>query len=310
VTQRQNRRVAAVIAAFNPDNDLLDNAGAIRLQVDELVVVDDASTSAAARTIFDELRNQGVAVVQQPTNSGIAAALNRGIAELSSPRPPDFILTFDQDSLPVAEYVSRALATYDAASASGLKVGLICAESFSGHKVPVQGLSNGFAEAFDPMQSGYVIPASTFSAIGDFDAGFFIDCVDSEFTARARAAGFSILLGEGCEVAHRLGARIPAKLWGRPVRLGGSELSFNYYSPFRMYYIMRNGTTLVRRYWRSNPTWILRRLGEESKAQLLRFSFSPDRKDLALAAWEGFMDACRGKQGRISQELVNRFKTR
>jgi rhamnosyltransferase len=308
VTERHNRRVAAVIAAFNPDDDLLSNAAAIKRQVDELVIVDDSSTSPAASAIFDQLQGPGIQVVRQPANSGIAAALNRGVAELRM--APDFILTFDQDSLPTEDYVSCALDTYDRATASGVKVGFICPESFSGHKVPTQGLSKGFAEAFDPMQSGFMIPSSTLTAIGNFDAGFFIDCVDSEFTARARAAGYNIIVGKGCEVGHRLGARIPAKVWGRPVRLRGVEVSFNYYSPFRMYYIMRNGTTLVRRYWRSNPAWILRRLTEDFKAQLLRFSFSPDRKYLAMAAWQGFLDACSGKQGRISQELLNRVSAR
>jgi rhamnosyltransferase len=308
VTERHNRRVAAVIAAYNPDDDLLGNATAISQQVDELVVVDDSSTSPTSPAIFEQLRARGIAVLHQPGNSGIAAALNRGMAELSV--APDFILTFDQDSLPVEDYVSRALDTYERATTSGLKVGFVCPESFSGHKVPTQGLSNGFPEAFDPMQSGFVIPASTFTAIGNFDAGFFIDCVDSEFTARARAAGYSVIVGGGCEVGHQLGARIPAKVLGRPIRLRGFEVSFNYYSPFRMYYIMRNGTTLVRRYWRTNPAWILRRLAEEFKAQLLRFSFSPDRKYLTIAAWEGFLDSCRGKQGRISQELVNRVSAR
>lgn len=308
MTERHNRRVAAVIAAYNPDDDLLGNATAISQQVDELVVVDDSSTSPISPAIFEQLRARGITVLHQPGNSGIAAALNRGMAELSV--APDFVLTFDQDSLPVEDYVSRALDTYERATTSGLKVGFVCPESFSGHKVPTQGLSNGFPEAFDPMQSGFVIPASTFTAIGNFDAGFFIDCVDSEFTARARAAGYSVIVGSGCEVGHQLGARIPAKVLGRPIRLRGFEVSFNYYSPFRMYYIMRNGTTLVRRYWRTNPAWILRRLAEEFKAQLLRFSFSPDRKYLTIAAWEGFLDSCRGKQGRISQELVNRVSAR
>lgn len=308
MTERHNKRVAAVIAAFNPDDDLLVNAAAIRRQVDELVVVDDCSSSPTAAAIFEQLQERGIQVVHQPTNSGIAASLNRGMAELRV--TPDFILTFDQDSLPVEDYVPRALDTYEQATSSGLKVGFVSPESFSGHKVPTQGLSKGFPEAFDPMQSGFFIPSSTLAAIGNFDAGFFIDCVDSEFTARARAARYHVIVGNGCEVGHRLGVRIPAKIGRRLLHLRGVELSFNYYSPFRMYYIMRNGTTLVRRYWRSNPAWIVRRLAEDFKAQILRFSFSPDRKYLAMAAWQGFLDACSGKQGRISQELLNRVSAR
>ncbi|MET3919692.1 glycosyltransferase [Arthrobacter sp. UYEF20] len=310
MTERRQRRIAAVIAAFNPDDDLLANAAAIRAQVDELVVVDDCSADPAAAGILARLQQQGVMVLAMPRNSGIAAALNRGVEELEATTAPEFILTFDQDSLPVAGYVDNALASYLLATAAGRRVGFVSAESFSGHRVPALGKTDGLAEAFDPMQSGFFIPVSTFAAIGRFDSGFFIDCVDSEFTARVRAAGYSVLIGAGCAVDHRLGARLPATVFGRPLRLKGSALSFNYYSPFRMYYIVRNGTTLIRRYWRRNPSWLLRRLVEESKAQLLRFAFSPDRGSLAIAAWHGFRDSSRGREGQISNELVNRFRAR
>ncbi|MDP9905087.1 MULTISPECIES: glycosyltransferase [Arthrobacter] len=304
------RRTAAVIAAFNPDDELLTNAESIATQVDELIVVDDCSTSPASEQIFDHLAGNGTKVLRLDNNSGIAAALNRGLEELESTSRPDFVLTFDQDSLPVPDYVSSALATYDRATAEGQKVGFVSAETFSGHQVPVLGASHGFPEAFDPMQSGFFIPMTTLADVGNFESGFFIDCVDSEFTARVRAAGYSILIGAGCEVGHRLGARLPAKVLGRPLRLRGNDLSFNYYSPFRMYYIMRNGTTLARRYWRRNPAWVIRRMLEDAKAQLLRFAFSPDRRYLAIAAWEGLIDSCRGRQGRISQDLLNRIQPR
>lgn len=310
MNERRQRRIAAVIAAFNPDDDLLANAAAIRAQVDELVVVDDCSSAPAAAGIFSRLGEQGVTVLAMPRNAGIAAALNRGVEELQSTTSPEFILTFDQDSLPVADYVDNALATYERAIAGGERVGFVSAQSFSGHAVPDLGQANGFSEAFDPMQSGFFIPESTFSALGTFETGFFIDCVDSEYTVRARAAGFRVLIGTGCEVKHRLGARIPARVFGLPLRFRGNELSFNYYSPFRMYYIMRNGTTLVRRYWRQSPSWVLRRLLEEAKAQLLRFAFSPDRRNLLIAAFHGLVDSSRGRDGQISTELVNRFRAR
>jgi rhamnosyltransferase len=278
--------------------------------VDDLVVVDDCSTASTAAGIFEDLASLGINVSHLPANSGIGAAMNSGIDALMRAGSPDFILTFDQDSTPVSGYVTSAVETYDDATRAGLKVGFVSAESFSGHPVPTLRSRSGFAEAFDPMQSGFLVPATTLAVIGHFEAGFFIDCVDSEFTARARAAGYSVLTGRGCEVAHRLGRRLPAKFLGRPVHLGGSELSFNYYSPLRMYYIMRNGTTLARRYLPKAPLWVLRRLAEDAKAQTLRFAFSPDRGKLAAAAWAGLWDSFRGKQGRIDSELASRVLTR
>ena len=304
------RRVGAVIAAYNPDSDLIANASAIANQVDALVVVDDHSTAQTAAAIFTDLADLGVTVIRQPANSGIASALNFGIDVLAQSVKPDFVLTFDQDSTPVPQYVASALQTYDEATRAGLKVGFVSAESFSGQRVPTLRTKSNFAEAFDPMQSGFFIPVTTFEAIGQFESGFFIDCVDSEYTARARAAGYTVLTGNGCEVSHRLGRRLPARLLGRPVHLRGIQLSFNYYSPLRMYYIMRNGTTLARRYLRKAPAWVLRRLVEDAKAQLLRFTFSPDRRHLAAAAWAGLLDSFRGQQGPISSELASRVLTR
>ncbi|MFH5878073.1 glycosyltransferase [Arthrobacter sp. NA-172] len=95
------RRTAAVIAAFNPDDDLLSNAESIGKQVDEIIVVDDCSTSPASESILDQLAATGVKILRLSSNSGIAAALNFGIEELESTTRPDFVLTFDQDSLPV-----------------------------------------------------------------------------------------------------------------------------------------------------------------------------------------------------------------
>jgi rhamnosyltransferase len=310
VTQSGERRIGAVIAAYNPDSDLVDNARSILSQVDELIVVDDCSSAASAVQIFADLTDMGVTVLRQAQNSGIGAAMNRGVEALARSSAPAFVLTFDQDSLPVQHYVASALKTYDDASMAGAKVAFVSAESFSGHRVPVLHTTNGFPEAFDPMQSGFFIPMATFAAIGMFEAGFFIDCVDSEFTARARTAGYSVLAGHGCEVGHRLGRRLPARFMGRSVRLRGNELSFNYYSPVRMYYIMRNGTTLTRRYLPKAPGWVLRRLLEDAKAQVLRFSFSPDRRQLAVAAWAGFRDSLRGRHGRINSELASRVQTR
>jgi hypothetical protein len=49
---------------------------------------------------------------------------------------------------------------------------------------------------------------------------------------------------------------------------------------------------------------------EESKAQLLRFAFSPDRRNLLIAACQGVADSSRGHDGRISNDLLNRFRAR
>lgn len=298
--------VVAVIAAYGPSSALVGTVRTLLTQVRNAVVVDDGSP-ASAEPVLAELAAAGAIIVRQPRNSGIAAALNAGVEKARTLWNPDFYLTLDQDSSPTPQYVRSGLDTYSGAAAAGLQVGFVTASSYSGHPIPVLSGKGPFIQPFDPMQSGFLIPRSTLDIVGPFEEGLFIDGVDSEYTMRTRAAGLTVLVGEGCEIEHDLGEREASTLFGRPVTILGREISYNYHSPSRVYYICRNGTVLTRRYLFKDPAWVARRLMEELKAHLLRFAFSPGRPKLAYAAVAGFRDALRGVSGRIPAELERRL---
>lgn len=300
-------RTSAVIAAYSPPDALVETVRQLLLQVDHVVVVDDGSPDASG-PVFTRLAELGANVLHQGTNTGIAAALNAGIRKAAEQWSPDFFLTLDQDSVITKNYVALAASTYNRAKASGMDVGFVCAASYSGHPVPTRHGAGTFVHAFDPMQSGFLIPRSTLDRIGNFDEGLFIDGVDSEFTMRSRAAGLAVLVGSGCDIDHDLGQRRPGVVLGRQVRLGSVPLSYNYHSPSRVYYICRNGTILTKRYALKDPRWVLRRLLEEFKAHLLRFTFSPGRATLVRAAVRGFSDGFRGVSGRIPDNLERRLR--
>ncbi|MDN4639278.1 glycosyltransferase [Agreia sp. PsM10] len=307
VEPRSSRSVVAIVASYRPDADLVTTAAKLTQQLDHVIVVDDGSPAEFSGRL-DEIEATGVTVIRRPQNAGIAASLNAGIQAADENGRPDFVVTFDQDSVPVDDYAERALATYDDARAAGRRVGFVVASSYSGHAVHTRGDVAGFTVAFDPMQSGFVIPRETLESIGRFDEGLVIDGVDSEYTARARAAGLDVLVGAGCDIRHQLGRRDPARLFGRPLRVLGRELSYNYHSPQRVYYIARNGTTLTRHYLRKDPSWVLRRLGEETKAHLLRLAFSPNRRAIAVAMIAGYRDSFRGRTGVIPATLARRLR--
>ena len=302
------RTVVAVVAAYRPDPSLTGTVRTLLEQVSHVVVVDDGSP-AGSEPVLAAVADAGATVVRQPENTGIAAALNTGVAAARARWNPDFFLTLDQDSQPTDEYVRRGLASFDQATSDGIAVGFVTAASYSGHPIPVlPGHGGGVVHAFDPMQSGFLIPRSTVEKIGPFEEDLFIDGVDSEFTMRTRTAGLAVLVGPGCDIAHDLGQRRPGLLFGRPVKVLGRDMSYNYHSPSRVYYIARNGTVLTRRYLLKDPRWVLRRLIEEFKAHLLRFAFSPGRASLVKAAAAGFRDALRGTTGRIPADLERRLR--
>ncbi|MFZ2164503.1 MAG: glycosyltransferase [Propionibacteriaceae bacterium] len=298
--------VAVVIAAFNPDATLLDNARAAAAQAVGVVVVDDGSAPDSG-DVFAALLTEGVVVHHQSSNTGIAAALNAGVAVARQRWDPTHILTLDQDSTVAPTYVRHALETEEAATAAGLKVGFVSAGAYGQQATPSRGTIAGFTRAFDPLQSGFVVPVATLDAVGMFDEGLFIDGVDSEFTARVRAAGLEVLVGTGCQLEHALGKREPAVLFGRPLRLMGRPITYNYHSPSRVYYISRNGATLAARYLRTDPVWVARRSVEELKAHTLRIGLGRDKAKLLLAAVSGIGDAFRHRTGRLTDDMARKF---
>lgn len=297
----------AVIASYGPSSNLVETVRALTGQVDHIIVVDDGSP-AGSETILTDLELAGATVLRSPHNQGIGATLNAGVDYADVHWRPEFFITLDQDSVLVGDYVSCALDTFDVAQSAGVAVGFVCAESYSGHPNPQWHETKGFTQAFDPMQSGFVIPRATIKTVGPFAADFFIDGVDSDFTMRCREAGLATVIGPGCSIEHDLGERGKATIFGKQVRVLGKEISFNYHSPSRVYYICRNGTMLTKRYARRYPGWVARRLIEESKAHLLRVLFSPNRVTLLTAATAGFRDAFGNRLGRIPKELENRLK--
>ncbi|MDQ2782704.1 MAG: glycosyltransferase [Actinomycetota bacterium] len=284
--------VVAVVAVHDPGPGLVDLVSDVVAQVGRVVLVDDGSRTGLE--VVEGLRDR-VTLVRQ-ANAGVAAALNAGIA-MALTDQADAVLTLDQDSRVPPGYVAAAVATWQEAGRRGIPVSAVAPASYSGHPAPTAGRLHGHAVAFDPMQSGLLVPTATFRAIGLLDEGFVIDGVDSELTARCLASGLVPVIAPGCELGHGQGDRLPVTLGGRRVTLRGQPLSYNQHSPDRVYYMARNGTVLTRRYARSEPRWVARRLAEEARAHLLRLTFSPDRGQLVRAALEGVRDGVRGRYG-------------
>jgi rhamnosyltransferase len=279
--------VVAVVTAFDPDERLTTLVDQVAPQVAGVVVVDDGSTSGL--DVIDALVDRpDVRLVRQP-NAGVAAALNAGVnAALDD--GADAVLTLDQDSRLPRTYVARAVQAWQDAVSRCIPVAFVSAETYGGRRAPTRGTVDGFARAFDPMQSGSLVPATTYGHVGCYDESLVIDAVDSEFTVRCLAAGLEPLVAPCCHLDHGMGERTSRRLLGR-------DIPYNRHSPNRVYYMARNGTLLARRYARNQPGWVLRRLAEEVKAHTLRLTLDPDRPKLARAALAGLCDGLRGRTG-------------
>lgn len=307
MTHQSDTRVVAIISAFRPPEDLPGRVRDLGSQVPHVVVVDDGSDDAGTNPVLHELESMGCTVVRMATNSGIAAALNTGIQVAIELFTPDFVLTLDQDSALDAGYIAAALSTFDKSKAEGVDAGLICAQSHNGLNVPLISPEAAFPEAFDPMQSGALIPLSTLRKVGLLDERLFIDFVDSEFNLRVRSHGLATLIGHGCNMTHALGQAQPMMLFKWHVSVLGVKRNVHTHAPFRVYYMTRNNIYLWRQYGARFPGWLLRRLGFQLQSDILRLLYGNNRKQQLHAFARGFWDGWHGRLGKMEPWLQLRI---
>lgn len=309
MTHQSDARVVAIISAFQPPEDLPRRVQALNQQVLHTVIVDDGSDAGGTNRVLRELEATDCTIIRMPANVGIAAALNKGIGVALHSWSPDYILTLDQDSALDAGYVSAALKTHTQAQARGIKVGLISAESHNGLHVPLLTKKAEFPEAFDPLQSGALIPVSTLKAVGMLDERLFIDCVDSEFNLRVRSHGLATLVGKGCNMTHALGQAQPMMLFGWHVTVLGLKRHVHSHAPFRVYYITRNSIYLWRQYGARFPGWLLRRLRFQLESDVFRLLYGDNRKGQIRAFARGWLDGWLGRLGKIDPSLQRRISS-
>lgn len=307
MTHQSDPRVVAVISAFHPPLDLPERVKQLNQQVVHTVVVDDGSDLQGTSPVLQELAELGCTVVRMPDNVGIAAALNAGIETALKDWSPDFVVTLDQDSALDDGYIAAALETYAAAHAGGIDVGLVSAQSHNGLNVPLLSRRAPFPQAFDPLQSGAVIPVSTLKTAGLLDGRLFIDCVDSEYNLRVRSHGLATLIGKGCNMTHALGQAQPMMLFGWHVSVLGRKRHVHSHAPFRVYYMTRNNIHLWRQYGARFPVWLLRRLRFQVESDVFRLLYGANRKGQYRAFARGFLDGWLGRLGKIDPELQRKI---
>lgn len=307
--------VAAVVAAFEPDGELLEVVEQALAQCDSVIVVDDGSPSrstgatAAVGAVLAACAAAGARVIEQPENAGIASALNAGIREARR-LGARYVLTLDQDTHIESGYVTKALNHLALAGSVGADAAMVSPSLINDDVAPFWFADKGLTLAFEPIQSGLLIPCTVFDTIGLFEEDLFIDCVETEFYLRARAHGMQALVVPGTRIRHRLGRTaswVPP--WPlRPILLRGrgpgATIEFTEHPPFRNYYISRNRLVLYRRYARAEPLWCAVSVAKDTLIRgraMLIGTQRPARIRLSVA---GVRAALAGDTGKIPDGLV------
>ena len=253
--------VAAVIVTFNPEIATLRKIiEALQVQVEEIVLVDNASTANGAKQIAGLAQEYACRFESLTENLGIGAAQNRGFAALTrqesnSSAGDRYVLFLDHDSIPEASMVNLLLAADLRMRAQGVRVGAVGPAIVDNRHRTTWGVLSvraiWFAVKRIPCQpgcaqldvdflisSGTLVRVDTFEEIGGMDEALFIDHVDTEWCLRAKAAGYALFGVCNARLIHSLGDEVVAVWVGR-------KREVFVHSPLRDYISMRVCNTLL-----------------------------------------------------------------
>lgn len=223
---------------------------------------------------------------------GIAAAQNVGF-KVAAEHGADFIVLFDQDSLPPDGMADGLKQHVLALQQSGEKVAAIGPQLIDG-RWDSQGRlrQHGSRQAAHLQRvdhliaSGSMIPWTTLKEVGGMNEDLFIDFVDIEWGLRAKRLGFSSYVADDVLMEHQLGA---------PLRIPGRTISTH--TPMRHYYLARNGIWLLRQ--RGLPLrWRFLKLPKVGLHLLLNALFASPRKEHWRMMVRGVMDGLANRMGK------------
>lgn len=284
--------VTLVFSTFSPPAALADTVR--RLVVSHpVVIVDDGG--ADPHGIYPGLVSAGAEVIRQPTNEGIAAALNVGVVHAFA-AGADAVVTFDQDSTPAETTIDVLHDTWTRISATGERVSGIVPAEFA--QVKQTRSESEFPTARRVIQSGMLIPRSAFDEIGPFDESLFIDLVDTDWELRCLRAG-SRIVAAPTRIDHELGRTVTLA----PLGSVPPHVTTMVSTPFRYYYRARNRLILTRRYLRHAPGRILADLAIDIAYFAVIAASARPRTSMLALLMRGARDGVRGRGGRAPAEV-------
>jgi rhamnosyltransferase len=289
---------AAIVSAFHPSVELLANAQALLSEFGHVVVVDDG-TPEPDESVFASLAAAGATVVRSEANSGIAAALNRGIDAARASVPGlTHVVTFDQDSRVIPGFAHRLVGAWTDAEAEGFDVAMVAPGRISGLPRRALATVRGVILGDEPIQSGLLVPIEALDRLGPFDESLFIDGVDTEFFLRAVDRGMASVIAPEADLLHSLGSMVGAEILGLRPRLGQQPLRVRVAAPWRYYYITRNRVAIVRAYGRRHLRWAVKAVLGDLRHLTIVSALAPGRGERLRNVAAGLADASRHVSGR------------
>lgn len=239
-----------IIVIFHPEKKRLAGLMAdCRLQGVVPVIVDNGSTASDIYPALD------AEVIKPPTNVGIGAAQNLGVA-LAAGRGASHLLFLDQDSrlLPgCVDALREAFCKLESDTIKPAAVGPVIVDAATGFEAPfarfgLRGVtrlaardSRQSVRADFLVASGMFTSVERFAQVGPWEEGIFIDNVDFEWCFRAKSKGYCCYGVPRARLDHSIGDS------ATHLKLGVRRARIAIHGPSRQYYIMRNRIHMYKR---------------------------------------------------------------
>ncbi len=269
----KKQRILASIVLYFPKQEVFSNIWAAAIQVDHLLIINNTPGTSIENAMKELPPN--ATIIQLNKNIGIGAALNLalGYADLN-----DFqwLLTLDQDSHVRYNHVNKMMSV-DSNKENTLSIAQL---------TPLHKLNDGsiishasnkrsnkvFCIVKESMTSGSLVNVGIALSVGGFDEALFIDYVDIDFCFRLRKFGYVSVEVDGVVMDHELGNPGPRRrfLWKKNVYIAN-------YPASRVFYQTRNRIIVIKRYFLSEPTYLIQNIVKLPLVPIKILLFETDR---------------------------------
>jgi len=284
--------VAAVVTTFQRSESLRLHLERIVEQVEVVVIVDDSGDPSRQEGVTFTGMEKSI-VLRNEDNLGIAAALNRGIAQAGA-MGCNWIITLDDDTLVSSTYLADVFQFVQTGAPPN--AGLIAC-SREGIEPSALQEPSGYRTKRTLITSGCVFEFRTFQEVGGFDEAMFIDLVDFDFCTRLRRSGRSLIQLNKAGMAHRVGS-------ARTLRVMGLTIVVYHHAPFRLYYQMRNVFLFARKHLGFDPVLSLYLLLDVVRLPIKALFFEHHKRARFFYLATGLLDGLRGRGGRVTRRFV------
>lgn len=295
------KRFGLIFVLYQPTGDFLRNLQKARALCDYVVAIDNSPQ--ADLPLHERLREQGMQVIYNANDGGLAGAYNKG-AEVLLAQSCEVIFLFDQDSEIDETFFTKMMQACEEVGTDTFVIGpKVYAKEMgeymwvipppAGKRVPkfvrIDEHTEGLLPTLFVISSGSAISRQAYRQLGAFREDYFIEYIDIEYGLRASSQGVPVYMNASVLMHQTFGE----------IKRHGKRFTINHV-PWRRYYSARNGEDCLRLYrahWRLY--WMSGLLVLYQLCFVLLFESQKLQKIVAITC--GYFDGLLGRLGRFEE---------